>query len=353
MEFRPHSGVIGCAFVLSFAAALSAQDAQFTAQSRLVLVPVNVADDKGRPVEGLQASDFLTLDNGRRRQAIVDTIGTGIAPIALVVAVQSSGISLAALEKVRGIGGMIQPLITGERGRAGLVSFSEKVVWHQELTGDPDLIARAFYQIQPGEYQEGRMFDAISSAVERLRLQPNSRRVLLLIAESRDRGSETDLETVAAQLLSAGVTVYVASYSAFWTSFTSRVPVGLPPRRPRPDHPNDAMNTMNGAPPNPFNPRITPHEHRADILTALRELGRLNLESDARTLTQATGGRMFSFARQKGLDEAIRKLGEELHSQYLLSFAPEGAGPGFHTLEVRVKGKGKLQVRARPGYWVD
>jgi hypothetical protein len=37
-----------------------------------------------------------------------------VAPIALVVAIQASGISEPVLEKIRKIGGMIQPLITGE-----------------------------------------------------------------------------------------------------------------------------------------------------------------------------------------------------------------------------------------------
>src|SRR5688500_16015067 len=108
--------------VLVFAIAVSAapQDPRFEAHSRLVLVPVTVTDAKGRPVEDLERSEFAVLDNGRPQKAVVDTFATGVAPIALIVVVQSSGISAAALDKVRKAGSMIQPLVTGERGCAGL-----------------------------------------------------------------------------------------------------------------------------------------------------------------------------------------------------------------------------------------
>jgi len=63
------------------------------------MVPVMVTDAKGRSVAGLEDGDFLVLDNGRAQKIIVDSIDTGVAPIALVIAVQSSGISAAVIEK--------------------------------------------------------------------------------------------------------------------------------------------------------------------------------------------------------------------------------------------------------------
>src|ERR1700730_8660857 len=130
--------------VLAFAVSLAAQQPQFDVRSRLVLVPVTVTDPKGRSVDGLEAADFLVFDNGRPQKAAVDTIDTGVAPIALVMAVQSSGISAAILEEVQQIGGMIQPLISGERGCAGLVSFDQRVAWLQECTKDAAVFQRAF-----------------------------------------------------------------------------------------------------------------------------------------------------------------------------------------------------------------
>jgi len=80
---------------------LAAQEPRFGAQSRLVLVPTTVTDARGHTIDGLEATDFMLLDNRRPQKLTVDTIGTGVAPIALVVAVQASGISKAVLDKVR------------------------------------------------------------------------------------------------------------------------------------------------------------------------------------------------------------------------------------------------------------
>ena len=336
---------------MPLAVAAQAPDPRFAADSRLVLVPVNVTDAKGRPVEGLEAADFLVADNGQPQKAGVDTIDTGVAAIALVIAVQSSGISTAVLEKVRKIGAMVQPLVTGERGCAGVVSFAERVSWLEDCTKDPDALERAFQKLRPGEHKEARMLDAVDSAVEHLGRHPNARRVLLLISESRDRGSETDLEAVAVAAQSAGVTVYSATYSAFKTAFTSKTPVSPPGRPEGPKSASETMGTMNGAPPNPWNPKIPPPEHRVDIAGGIGELARLGQTNTTEVLIKRTGGAAFPFTKQRALEEAIRKLGAELHSQYLLSFVPEAVAPGYHSLEVRVTRPGEFRIRARPGYW--
>src|SRR6266540_2529524 len=166
MHLRP---AMRRAALLAFAVSLAAQETHFGARSRLVQVPVTVMDAKGRFIDGLEASDFQVLDNGRPQQTVVDTIATGVAPIALVIAVQSSGISVPVLEKVRKIGVMIQPLIMGERGCAALISFAERVRWLQECTSDPEALARAFHQLTPGEERSGRMLDAAHAAIRHLR----------------------------------------------------------------------------------------------------------------------------------------------------------------------------------------
>ena len=110
------------------------------------------------------------------------------------------------------------------------------------------------------------------------------------------------------------------------------------------------MGTPTGAPSSKYNPKGIPKEQRADLGAGLGELLRLHKPNATQTLTATTGGTSFSFTRQKGLEEAINKLGTDLHSQYILSFAPDDATPGYHKLEVRVA-RGQYQIRSRPGYW--
>ncbi len=322
------------------ALSLLAQGPDFDVQSRLVLVPVVVRDAKGRPVDGLEAGDFVLRDNGRAQKALVDTIGTGVAPIALVIAVQSSGISGPVLEKVRKISSMVEPLLTGTRGCAGLVSFNETVNWLSECTHDSAALERAFAALEPGAPKSARMIDAGMAAIERLS-QRKARRVLLLISESRDRGSEAGLDDLLLAAQKAGVTVYAATYSALKTGFTQKSPANSPRKR-GPATPGVI----------PGDPSYVPLEGRGDILGALAELKRLGDKKTTEILTTETGGTTFPFSRQKGLENAIEKLSDELHSQYVLGFVPDLSSPGYHRLEVQVPGRYGAQLRSRPGYWV-
>lgn len=339
--------------LISISALLLAQQAgpRFEAQSRLVQVPITVTDAKGKFVDGLEAEDFVILDNGKPvERAAIDTIATGTAPIAIAIAIQSSGISTAVLAKVRKIGSMIHPLIVGDRGCAAVVSFASRVRWLIECTNDASKLTDAFWRLQPGEEKAGRMLDAVSESIERLKRREGSRRIVLLISESRDRGSEAEFEATlkAAQL--AGITVYSATYSAFKTAMTAKpsdtAPVYLPSQ---PDAPRaDARN-----PPGRDERMPIPQAaQRADILGGLSELSRLSQPQTTLLFAEATGGLTLPFTRQKALEQAIEKLGAELHSQYLLSFAT--ATPvveGYHRLEVRLARKGDFRLRARPGYW--
>jgi VWFA-related protein len=321
------------------------------------MVPVSVTDAGGRFVNDLEPSDFLVLDNGRAQKVTVDTIDTGVAHIALVVAVQSSGISAAVIEKARKIGVMIQPMVTGERGAAALVSFDRRVNWLQDFTNDEDMLADAFSKLRPfarpGEDKEACLLDAVHESIERLRAVPTARRVLLLISESRDRGSETTLEaaTVAAQ--AAGVAIYALNYSALKTAFTSKLPVAGARRALKPKMPEDVLGWVNGMPPGKFNPwpKRLPPEQQVDVMGAIGELMRLGKTNTTEALTKATGGATLAFSKQRALEDAIQRFGTELHSQYVISFAPDAASPGHHRVEVRIARPGAMLVHARPGYW--
>ena len=74
-------------------------------------------------------------------------------------------------------------------------------------------------------------------------------------------------------------------------------------------------------------------------------------DNPAELFTKGTGGREFSFYRQRGLEEAIQHIGEELHSQYLISYNPNNKEEGgFHQIQVVVAGRRDVgRVQTRPG----
>jgi VWFA-related protein len=338
--------------LLGFGFVLFGQET-FDIRTQLVLVPVTVQlAAKGGFVNGLEGRDFTLLDNGKPVPIQVDSIGTGVAPVALVVAVQTSGISSAVLEKVHKIGSMIRPLVLGERGLVAVVAFDTEVRWLQDWTSDEGKISAAFADVRSKGVKEARLLDAAQEAIVRLGARKSSRRILLLISESRDRSSEADLDSVAFAAQQAGVVVYAAQYSAFRTGFTRRSPESAGPApRDQSGRPNPEHGTPSGAPPkDKYDPKMPPPAQRVDILGALGELGRLGKDKATEILAQETGGLTFTFARQKALEDAIEKFGADLHAQYVLSFTPKDPEPGYHRLEVRVA-REKAVVRSRPGYW--
>ena len=73
----------------------------------------------------------------------------------------------------------------------------------------------------------------------------------------------------------------------------------------------------------------------------------------AEVLAAATGGRHVSFFRQNTTERLITEIGEELHTQYVLSFRPaaSSAADSFRPIQVAVANRPDLTVRTRTGYW--
>lgn len=287
----------------------------------LVLVPVTVADHKGRLIDGLGVDDFVLTDEGARQKLRMDTSDTVLAPVSLVVAVQSSDISSAALGKINRIGAMVQPLLVGARGDAAVIAFDDEIRVLQDFTADSAKIGAAIQKIHGRSMTVGKMLDAVGAAAAMLEARPkNHRRILMLISEARDRGSRMKLDEAIERIERDDVSVYPATYSAYLMPWTVRAG----------DNPPTGGN----------------------ILTGLSDLLKMGGENTADALAKASGGQHLSFATLHRLEELLTKAGEEIHGQYLLSFAPAlSDNAGFHKLEVAVPSRPDAVVRARAGYW--
>jgi hypothetical protein len=184
------------------------------------------------------------------------------------------------------------------------------------------------------------MLDAIAEVADRMH-QRKGRKMLLLISETRDRGSKTTVQEALNAVEREGIEVFGAHYSAFATSLTARpndLPDGpLPPA---------ALTSSD--------PSIPPDPYRGgDVAGLFIELARLGKTNVTQALTQATGGADFSFFKERGIEDAIEKLGAEVHSQYMLSFPQRDNTPGPHLIEVSVADRDDLRIRSRRTYWAD
>lgn len=331
----PRLLAVALALIGLICAALLAQDSGSGANSKnqnptirtsvhLVLVPVTVTDAKGKFIDGLNPENFVLYDDGvPQRQFQVDSSDTVLAPVAMVVAIQSSGISQAALDKIHKVGGMFQPLLSGEKGEVAVLEYDREINVVQEFTRDSSKISGAFESINGRVIKVGRMLDAVVEGVKLLEKTPESyRRMMLILGESRDRGSRTKLAQAIEFAQRANVTMYPMTYSAQATGWTTK--------------PEDTTTL-------PTDP---------DYAGGIVELMRMTTANAAEEFAKWTGGRHLSFGRLEGLEDAISRLSGEIHSQYLLSFVPaESSNKGLHRILVQVRSPKGAVVRARPAYW--
>jgi VWFA-related protein len=292
----------------------------------LVLAPVTVTDPKGNLIDGLSVNDFRLADDGKPRPITMDTSDTVQAPVSLVVLIQASQISAPALARIAQVGGLIKPLVIGERGQAAVLEFDDEIRVRADFTADSGLIKSAFEGTRNRSVRTARLIDAVSEGVRMLDTRAaNHRRVMLILSESRDRGSKMKLAAAVELAQRAGVVVYAATYSVQASAFSSR--------------PADAPSMPGG-------------DDNLDILGGAKELARITLPNAADALTRATGGRHLSFVTLNTLENVISRAGEEIHSQYLLSFVPvQDTNEGFHEIRVAIPSRPDAVIRVRPGYW--
>ena len=208
--------------------ALIAQEQPIKTKVHLVLVPATVTDKKGNLIDGLSVDDFVVTDEGVRQKVHMDTSDTVQAPVSLVVLVQSSGISTPALQRIKLVGAMIQPLVIGERGQAAVIAYDTEVRVFQQFTSDGGKIRAALENIEPRTIKQAKMIDAVIEGMTMLDTRPeNYRRIMIVLGESRDRGSRKKLGEAVEMAQRAGVVIYSLTYSAqgeAWTSSSENAP---------------------------------------------------------------------------------------------------------------------------------
>ena len=76
---------------------------------------------------------------------------------------------------------------------------------------------------------------------------------------------------------------------------------------------------------------------------------RTSPDSSLRRLAEETGGGYFELEETDELGSTFTRVSQELHSQYILGFAPSVRDGKVHSLDIRVAGRG-MTARARPSY---
>jgi VWFA-related protein len=328
---------------------------QIKVQVAMVTTPVTVRDSRGVMVHDLDAKNFQVTDNGMAQK--ISHFDLGGDPLSLVILVETSSRVEPLMPEIRKTGILFTQTVMGPTGEAAVVGFNDSVDKLQDFTTNAETIESTIANLGPGT-SGLKLYDAMAAGVEMLsdrpqatRENPGRRRVLLILSEAVDEGSQKTLGEVLRQAQLGNVTVYGVGLSTTLAEMRSKpkppqgtgLPVGtLPPPPGVPDTP-------------------TLEENRAGVdLTAAAvwivqhvrgAVGGNPLEVAA----AATGGASLSTFKDRSIEKAIDEIGGELHSQYTLSYTPTDADlTGYHEIKVSVirNDAKNLKIRARPGYYL-
>jgi len=322
------------------------KDAVIRTSVNVVIAPTTVRDKKGEFIDGLQLQDFQLYDNNKLQRITADVRDE---PLSLVIAVQKSSNLNDILPKIQRIGSMLNDLVAGQDGEVAVVAFDHRFQVAQDFTNETEKVSEALKKLVPGSANHA-VIDAEMQCIRMLRNRPRDRRrVLLIIAEKRDRGSEARLREALTEAQFANVAIYSLDISSAMATLTTR---GDPP--PPPSIPTTAQHVPAGAALTPTT--IDQNYYLGNAIPVFVDIFKgvksLFVDDTLDVFTRFTGGKEYAFVSERSLEKAVEGISQELHSQYLLSYTPNNQiEGGFHDIRVVVN-RNNLEVRTRPGYWV-
>jgi VWFA-related protein len=287
---------------------------------RLVVAPTSVTDQHGKFINGLTGQDFTLYDNDVPQQIHEDA---DFLPISLAVAIQNNNAMEGVLPEIHQLGPLLGTLVVGEGGEAAILTFNQKVELIQDFTGDLGALTQALKHVDTS-YSKSHLIDATLQGIRLLKNRPpERRRILLLISETRDQGSESKLRDAVAEAEVNNILIYSINISRAHA-------VGQV-------FPGGGLGLS------------------VDVMALIKEIyggiKTLVVENPLSVLTRYTGGRQYGFFKQHAFEDAITKAGEEIHGQYLLSYTPSNIQEqGYHKIRVELN-RTDYTVRSRPGYY--
>jgi VWFA-related protein len=309
-----------------------------------VLVPVSVTERNGEPVNGLTPYDFELFDNNKP-QVITEDITSH--PMSLVLVIQANSSVEHFLPKIDRLGNMVQAQLLGESGEVAVLAFDHRIQTILPLTADLDKLSPALKKIKPGS-SSSVVNDAVMSAINILRIQDEKRRrVIIVVAQNKNGGSEIHTREVMTAADFAQVTIYPIDISKVISDLTAT------PQYNRPNAiPPEAMPITAGVIGTPTTVSQNDMGNWIPAITEIFDLAKnVFVPNPLSVYARYTGGHSYSFMTQKDLEHAISAISQTLHSEYMLTYRPTNiADPGFHQIVVKVKHR-DLKITTRDGYY--
>lgn len=276
-------------------------ESTFRVNVRLVNVFTTVTDSRGAPVADLTKDDFQLLEDGIPQTIKVFEKESAI-PLSIALAIDTSPSTLRDFKLETTSARRFVHSILRNEDRLSIFQVTENIDQITRFTSDLKIIERGIDDLRTGPGTS--IYDAIFLCSESL-LDREGRKVLVLITDGGDTTSKADYNGALRRAQQAEAIVYSIIV----------VPVEA-----------DAGRNLGG-------------EH------ALIQI------------SKDTGGKYYYAEGQQQLDEAFRKISDELRTQYLLAFYPTRkiSDSPFRKIQVQLNKKDPegqaYQVRHRAGYY--
>jgi Ca-activated chloride channel family protein len=248
--------------------------------------------DKGRPVQGLQASNFKVFEDGAI-QKIESFEYVKNLPLTLGVLIDTSASMLESLPEAQAAALAFLDFSIGQKDRAFTVSFDNEPYLLTKLTNRKDRVFRSL----AGLRAEGStaLYDAIIYGLYQF-TGVKGKKALVVLSDGKDTASKFDYETLVEYVKKAGISIYG---------------IGL---------------KISGAD--------------------------LEVKYKLNKLAQATGGQTFYVDSAKNLEAVYRQINDDLRSQYMLTYYSTNATgkDKWRKVEIKVEPT-SLQARTITGYY--
>jgi len=264
------------------------------------------AIDHGKSVTNLSLSDIEIRDDNQPPEAILGFHNVTQLPLRIGLLIDMSASVTDRFSFEQGAASkFLESVVTDKNDLAFVIGFNWSVFLVQDFTSDQTLTARAVSQLAPGGGTA--LWNAVAFAADKLSTRRESQpvaRVLVVITDGADNSSSVTLQ------------------QAIWAAQRGEVAIYTVSTNERPDNESPQM------------------------------LGNRALK----TLSEQTGGAIFTPDSLGGLTRSLAELQEVLRGRYLVYYRPSSSKPDgrYHTVDIKAEKDGhRLKVHTRKGYYAS
>ena len=316
--------------------AQSRADVRIVTSVELVQIPVTVFDQKGSVAKDLNKNDFLVLEDGVEQRIL--SCERERQPVSFAIL---ADLSSSMTEKIPFVQEATLSILDPSqqasqfRDEFSVFGVETRVTRLAPFTGDQEDLERRLPSLLTPTNGSTALFDGIYAGVTALKREAtNKRRAVVIISDGGDNHSRYSLRDIRGFLQEADVPVF-----AVMAGPSFELPeLFAPPRNKQKPFPDFSLTNS------PYD-YIGPAEQR----------GPHNLK----TLTESTGGSVFTAHNLEDLPRIVRTLGLAVRYQYVLTYKPTpkpNAGvitegePKWHKLHIELRPKDKFAGYGIPYY---